>query len=202
MGMSCVSFFFEFEVKDMNRQQLLDCLADSPVIAAVGEDGFEAALASPAEVVFCLRASILTIPQYVKQAHAAGKMIFVHIDLADGVGRDRAGLAYLGSLGVDGVISTRTQLVRAAREEGLLTVQRFFALDSQGLASMEETLGGVSPDLVEIMPGVIGKVVARVASGKIPVIAGGLIETKDELLGALSHGALAVSTGKKELWYM
>ena len=186
----------------MNRQQLLDRLADSPVIAAVGEDGFEAALASPSEVIFCLHASILTVAQCVQRAHAAGKAIFVHIDLADGIGRDRAGLAYLASIGVDGVISTRTQLVRQAREVGLLTVQRFFALDSQGLASMEETLGGATADLVEIMPGVIGKVIARVANGSTPVIAGGLIETKDELLGALSHGALAVSTGKQELWYM
>ncbi len=186
----------------MNKQQLLDRLADCPVIAAVGEDGFEAALASPVEVIFCLRANILTMPHYIEKAHAAGKAIFVHVDLADGIGRDRAGLSYLASLGADGVISTRTQLVRAAREEGLLTVQRFFALDSQGLVSMEETLGGAASDLVEIMPGVIGKVVVRVARGNAPVIAGGLIETKDELLGALSHGALAVSTGKKELWYM
>lgn len=186
----------------MNRQQLLDRLADSPVIAAVGEDGFEAALLSPAEVIFCLRASILTVAQCIERAHAAGKLIFVHIDLADGIGRDRAGLAYLASLGADGIISTRTQLIRAAKEEGLLTVQRFFALDSQGLSGMEETLGGAHADLVEIMPGVIGKVIARVASGSTPVIAGGLVETKDELLHALSHGALAVSTGKKELWYM
>ena len=28
------------------------------------------------------------------------------------------------------------------------------------------------------------------------------IETKKEVLSALEHGALAVSTGKKELWYM
>ena len=186
----------------MNRQQLQDRLADSPVIAAVGEDAFEAALASPAEVIFCLRTSILNVAEHVKRAHNAEKAIFVHIDLADGIGKDRAGLAYLASIGVDGVISTRTQLIRNAKEEGLLTVQRFFALDSQGLAGMEETLGSASADLVEIMPGVIGKVIARVAKGGTPVIAGGLIETKDELLLALSHGALAVSTGKKELWYM
>ena len=67
---------------------------------------------------------------------------------------------------------------------------------------MEETLEGTAPDLLEIMPGVIGKVIARVATGKTPVIAGGLVETKEELFAALSNGAIAVSTGKKELWYM
>ena len=186
----------------MKKERLLELLADNPIIAAVNEDGFEAALASPADVIFCLHASILTIADRVKRAHAAKKVIFVHVDLADGIGRDRQGVAYLASLGVDGVISTRTQLVRAAREEGVLSVQRFFALDSQGLSSMEETLEGTAPDLLEIMPGVIGKVIARVATGKTPVIAGGLVETKEELFAALSNGAIAVSTGKKELWYM
>ena len=56
------------------------------------------------------------------------------------------------------------------------------------------------PDLIEIMPGVIDKVIRRFACEKTPVIAAGLIETKAEVMGALSCGAVAVSTGKKELW--
>ena len=40
-------------------------------------------------------------------------------------------------------------------------------------------------------------------SGQVAsVIAGGLIETKAEITTALSSGAVAVSTGKKELWYV
>ena len=34
------------------------------------------------------------------------------------------------------------------------------------------------------------------------VIAGGLIETKQEVTNALGQGAAAVSTGKNELWYL
>ena len=184
----------------MKKAELLERLAENPVIAAVREEGFQEAVSSSAGVIFCLSANILQLPDCVRAAHEADKAIFVHIDLADGVGRDRAGLAYLASLGVDGVISTRTQLVRQAREVGLLSVQRFFALDSQGLASMEETLASARPDLVEIMPGVIGKVIAKLAVGETPVIAGGLIETKKEVCSALEHGAIAVSTGKTELF--
>ncbi len=184
----------------MTAKQLTARLECNPVIAAVHENGFDAALASPAEVIFCLKTNILKIADHVRAAHEANKAIFIHIDLADGVGRDRAGLAYLATLGVDGIISTRTQLVRQARDLGLLSVQRFFALDSQGLDSISETLAGASPDLAEIMPGVIGKVIARFVGGEVPVIAGGLIETKKEVLSALEHGALAVSTGKQELW--
>jgi glycerol uptake operon antiterminator len=186
----------------MKKECLIERLECNPIIAAVREDAFDAAIASPVEVIFCLKTNILSIDRCVQAAHEADKMIFVHIDLADGVGRDRAGIAYLEALGVDGVISTRTQLVKQAREAGLLSVQRFFALDSQGLDSIGETLSGNSLDFAEIMPGVIGKTISRFAVGATPIIAGGLIETKKEVLSALEHGAIAVSTGRQELWYL
>jgi glycerol uptake operon antiterminator len=186
----------------MNKQELLDRLEQSPVIAAVQDGSFEAALASPAEVIFCLKSNLLTVAEQVKAAHAAGKCLFVHLDLADGIGKDKVGIAYLASIGVDGLISTRTQLVKHATECGLVGVQRFFALDSKGVESIAETLAGAAPDLIEIMPGIAGKVIERFAAGRIPVIAGGLIETKKEVTAALDHGALAVSTGRAELWYL
>ena len=186
----------------MNAHDLFSRLELNPIIAAVHEHDFEAALDSPAEVIFCLKTSILKVAEHVKAAHGAEKCIFVHVDLADGIGKDRAGIEYLAALGVDGIISTRTQLLRHAKDQGLLTVQRFFALDSQGLESISENLENSVCDLVEIMPGVIGKAISRFSGGRIPVIAGGLIETKKEVLSALECGALAVSTGKRELWYI
>ena len=185
----------------MIPQHLSDALEQNPIIAAVHEGGFAAALASPASVIFCLKASLLTVAERVREAHERGKLIFVHVDLAEGIGKDRAGIAFLASCGVDGVISTRTQLLRQAKEQGLVAVQRFFALDSQGLESISETLVGGVADIIEIMPGVIGKAIARFAGGSTPVIAGGLIETKKEVVSALECGAVAVSTGKEALWY-
>lgn len=79
---------------------------------------------------------------------------------------------------MDGIISARGQMIRFAREAGLLTVQRSFALDTQGLDSIHELLEASAPDLIEIMPGVISKVIECFAGGSIPVIAGGLIGTE------------------------
>ena len=186
----------------MDWDALLDRLECCPVIAAVREPKFQAALAAPVEVLFCLEAHLLTIARHTVQAHEAGKAIFVHLDLAEGIGKDREGLQYLAQCGVDGIISTRAQIIRIARELGLLTVQRFFALDSQGMDSVQEMLKNSNPHLMEIMPGVIPKAVSRFAKGPIPVIAGGLIETKQEVTAALSSGAMAVSTGRKDLWYV
>ena len=83
-----------------------------------------------------------------------------------------------------------------------MTVQRFFALDSKGMESIEDMLRNTNPHLMEIMPGVIGKAIARFSKGRVPVIAGGLVQTKQEVTDALKNGATAVSTGQAELWYM
>lgn len=181
---------------------IIECLEENPVIAAIGDSKWQQALESPAQVIFYQSANLLTAAERVREAHAAGKFIVIHMDLAEGIGKDRSGLRYLSQLGVDGIISTKIQLIRQAKDLGLLTVQRFFALDSKGLESIEDMLRNSEPDLIEIVPGVIPKVLERFAKGNTPVIAGGLLETKAELTTALGCGVIAVSTGRTELWYM
>ncbi|MBO7218060.1 MAG: glycerol-3-phosphate responsive antiterminator [Clostridia bacterium] len=182
----------------MNKNELLNLLERSPVIAAVRDDGWEKAINSSAEVIFYLKANLLTVKSRIAEAAERGKIVFVHIDLADGIGKDKTGIEFLHTCGVHGVISTRNQLISIAKEKKLLTVQRFFALDSQGLESIRDVAGAA--DLLEIMPGVVPKIIERFANGGSSVIAGGLIETKEEVFTALNAGASAVSTGKVDLW--
>lgn len=186
----------------MKHSQILFCLESDPVIAAVTDEKWEDAVKSPAQVIFYLSANLLTVKEKVFQAHEAGKYVMVHMDLAEGIGKDRTGIRFLAQCGVDGVISTKAQMIRYAKEQELVTVQRFFALDSKGMESIEEMLRNTNPHFMEIMPGVIGKAIRRFQKSGIPVIAGGLIETKAEVMEALGCGAAAVSTGNKTLWYL
>lgn len=186
----------------MQKAELMNCLEQNPVVAAIGDDKWEEALAAPVQVLFYLSANLLTVAERIRQAHEAGRYILIHLDLAEGIGRDRTGIAYLAQAGADGIISTRAQMIQFARELGLMTVQRFFLLDSKGVGSIDDMLGHTKPDFMELMPGVIGKSIRHFGGGSIPVIAGGLIETKQELTDALGCGATAVSTGKKDLWYL
>lgn len=186
----------------MNIGTLLACLECNPVIAAVTDEKWQQALSSPAQVIFYLSANLLTVEEKVRQAHEAEKYVMVHMDLAEGIGRDRSGIRFLAQCGVDGIISTRAQLIRLAKEQNLITIQRFFALDSKGMESIEEMLRTTNPHLMEIMPGVIGKAIRRFRKSGIAVIAGGLIETKQEVTDALGAGATAVSTGQQTLWYL
>ena len=186
----------------MRLSEIIDCLEQNPVIAAIRDDGWEAALASPAQVLFYLSADLLTVRQRIIQAHTVQKYILVHMDLAEGIGKDRTGVRFLAQCGVDGIISTRAQVIRFAKEQDLLAVQRFFALDTKGMESIDDMLRTSCPHLMEIMPGVIGKAIRRFSSGSIPVIAGGLVQTKGEVTEALGCGATAVSTGERSLWYL
>ncbi len=182
----------------MTKGDLINALERSPVIAAVRDDKWNEAIASSAEVIFYLKANLNTVKEKIAESLENDKMIFVHIDLAEGIGKDRSGISFLSKCGVTGIISTRNQLINYAKEEGLLTVQRFFVLDSQGLNNIRDISD--SADFVEIMPGVIQKVIKRFTEDGNDIIAGGLIETKDEVMTALRAGTVAVSTGKQELW--
>ena len=181
-------------------QKIFESFRKHPVIAAVGDDKWTAAIKSPVAVIFYMSANLLTIRQRVQEAHQANKYIMVHLDLAEGIGKDRTGVRYLVQCGVDGILSTKGQLIRFAREQQLFTVQRFFAVDSNGAESIGELMRNANPHFLEIMPGVVTKVIRRYSEGGLPVIAGGLVQTAQEVREALDAGAKAVSTGEPALW--
>lgn len=177
-------------------------LMPNKVIAAVRsyEELLIAAM-SDVKIVFDLAPDILNLHERVNVLHKAGKKFFIHIDLADGIGKDRSGIVYVKNAGVDGVVSTRSAMIKIAREEGLFTVQRFFIVDSHSIDTTVETLKSSKAQMVEIMPGSVVKVIQRLKETvEVPIIAGGLIETEEEALQALKSGAGAVSTGKQSLW--
>ncbi len=172
------------------------------VIAAVRDNAsFKSAVSSDVELIFDLHPDINTLKSKVRFAHENGKKIFIHIDLAEGIGKDKSGISYAHQCGVDGIISTRANLIKLARDTGLSAVQRFFAVDSQSVDNITENLKSARADMIEIMPGVLPKVISLVCRrANIPVIAGGLINNMEEIRVALESGASSVSVSKEEFW--
>ncbi len=173
------------------------------VIAAVRtEKEVLEALESPVDTVFFLAPGVFTLGSVVERAHARGKRLFIHMDLAEGIGKDKMGLKLAKNLHIDGIISTRSAMIKMAKEVGLYTVQRFFIMDSHSIDTTLETIKATRPDMMEIMPGVLPKVITRLrGETEIPLIAGGLIDSRAEIETAIEHGAMAVSIGKKEFWW-
>ena len=172
------------------------------VIAAVrsGEE-FEKALEAPVSTIFHLSPDLHTLPEIAKEAHNAGKKVFIHLDLATGIGKDKSGILYAKAAGIDGIISTRVNIIRTARECGMFTVQRFFIVDSKSVDTTLEAVKAAKPDMIEIMPGAFLKAVTTLRkSTDTPIIAGGLIDSADEVKMITDGDAFAISTGKPELW--
>lgn len=172
------------------------------VYAAVHtKEQLESALNSDVSSIFHLEPNIKTLSETVKAVHKKGKRLFIHMDLAEGIGKDKYGVEYVKELSVDGIISTRASIIRYAKENELFTVQRFFIVDSQAVATTVESVKNSKPDMIEVMPGIAVKAIERLRTQvMVPIIAGGLIETEEEISEAIKSGAVAVSTGKAELW--
>ena len=139
----------------MDRNQLLDLLASGPVIAAVkSEDGLAAALESDVSVIFLLSGDILTVADAAARVRKAGKRAFVHLDLVDGLAAREVSVDFIArQTAADGIISTKAALTRRGRELGLVTIQRFFLLDSMALENIEKDLAEcvyAAPDFITI----------------------------------------------------
>lgn len=183
-------------------REIIEYLEENPIIAAIKDnEDVECVINTDVKVIFMLFGSILTIKETVSKLKEAGKKVYVHIDLVDGLGRDEEAVKFLKGVGVDGIITTKPTLIKAIKNEGIVAIQRLFMLDSRSLETGIKSIIEERPDAVEIMPGLASKVISIIHKKiKIPVIVGGLICDKTDIINALSNGAIAISTSKKELW--
>ncbi len=172
------------------------------VAAAVRtEADFEAALKSKVKVIFLQNSNIMNIGGMIESAHKAEKTVLIHMDFADGIGKDRVGLQYVKAQGADGILTTKTNMIKPAKELGLITVQRFFIVDSHSVDTAVESIRIAKPDVVELMPGIVDKKIKEFSNRiQTSIIAGGLIEFDHEVDAALNAGACAVSTANINLW--
>ncbi len=181
----------------------IEVIRDNPIIAAVQtRPALERALELKVPTVFLLNTDIFSARALVDMAKAAGSHVFLHMDLIDGLAASARALDYIQtSMSPSGIISTRSGLVKYARDNGIFCIQRFFMVDSASFENSVKTAEKVRPSMVELMPGVIPDVIRRFSqSVDIPVIAGGLVTERRQVIDALASGAIGVSTGSAPLW--
>ena len=188
------------------HQRFYDMIEQNPVIAAVKNDeGLDRCCSlEEIQVVFILYGNICTIKEIVQRVKHAGKIAMVHLDLIAGLGAKEISVDFIHeNTSADGIISTKPALIRRACELDLYTALRIFILDSLSFENIEKQLNTVRPDVVEILPGVMPKVFRKVCSKiRQPVIASGLISDKEDIMEALSSGAMAVSSTNQNVWSM
>ncbi|MGN0708062.1 MAG: glycerol-3-phosphate responsive antiterminator [Faecalibacterium sp.] len=185
--------------------KLMEAILESPVIAAVkDENGLQNAMNNEnIRVVFILFGDICSIGGLVSRVHETGRFALVHVDLITGLASKEVAVDFIRrTTEADGIISTRQSFIRRAKELGLAAILRVFLLDSISLESLEKMDPNL-PDCLDILPGTMPKILRRVCGmSRVPVLTGGLIADKDDVMAALEAGATAISTTNQKVWSM
>jgi glycerol uptake operon antiterminator len=175
----------------------------SKIICAVkNEAELTAALKTEYNTVFLLKADINSAAKQVKMCHDAGKRVFIHFDLAEGFGKDEASIKYLSNtVRPDGILSTKNSIVKLAKDYGMHAIYRVFMIDSQSMETATSNIAKLSPDAVEIMPGIAFEAIEELSKRvEVQIIAGGFVRTQADVDNAVRAGAVTCSTTSPLLW--
>lgn len=187
------------------KQQFYDAVISNPIIAAVKDErGLKDCLKlEDIKVVFVLFGEISTIVDIVTRIKTAGKIAVVHMDLIAGLSSKEEAVNFIAAYTeADGIISTRIELLKRAKNLSLSTVYRIFVIDSKALDNVNHHIAEYA-DIVEILPGLMPEIIHRmVKQMPVPIIAGGLIQKKKDVIQALDAGAIAISTTNEMVWNM
>lgn len=185
------------------RNLLQDSLKKCPIISAIHslQDAKDAAESS-IEVAILLGGRIPELRHAVQILRAKDKKVLIHLDLVGGLKKDEEAVQLLATLvKPDGILTTKSSLIRTIRELGLIAGQRCFILDTQSYQVAVKTARVCQPDFVELMPGLMPTVVQNFGRDtKFNVIAGGLVTSAFEAQQVFAAGASGISTSSKSLW--
>jgi glycerol uptake operon antiterminator len=163
----------------------------------------EKLLPTSLEYIVLLGGRIGHLKPMVELAHQHHKKVLLHADLIDGLKNDEYAAEFLcQQIRPAGLISTRTIVIQKTNQNGLLSIQRCFLIDSGAVDKSIELAEKSKPDFIEVLPGIVSHLITEVRTRTgIPVIAGGLIRSKHEVDVALNAGATAITTSRQDLWF-
>lgn len=177
----------------------------NPIIAAVNNlDKLDAAIQSPSKIIFLLTGDIFNLKEIVQKVKKNNMYIYIHFDLLHGFSRDSIALDYISKeIKPDGIITTKSSLIKKAKNLNLWAIQRLFIFDSMSLRTGINSVKLTKPNTIEILPGAIPKIITEIRNKtNIPLIAGGLIRDKSDVIECLKAGAQGISASKEKIWHM
>ncbi|WP_413376025.1 glycerol-3-phosphate responsive antiterminator [Alkalihalobacillus sp. 1P02AB] len=163
---------------------------------------FENFLKSPFKVGIFLETHISQLKNISKMAKANGKEMIYHVDMIQGIRNDDYATEFIcQEFKPYGLISTKSSVILKAKQKGVVAIQRIFLIDSHALGKSYRLIEKTKPDYIEVLPGAMPWMIKEVQEKvKTPILAGGLIRTKDDIKNALAAGASAITTSKTSLW--
>ena len=180
-----------------------NAIESNPVVAAVKDSEGLARCCESEDIqaVFILFGDICSIGEIVDRVKESGKLALVHVDLVLGLSSKEIAVDYIKEhTRADGIITTKPLLIKRGKELSMCTVLRYFLIDSMAVENIRYQQHTVKPDFIEVLPGLMPQIIKKICRlSRAPIIAGGLITDREAVLGALSAGAIAVSTTNQDV---
>ena len=190
------------KVVNQESEAFLRALRRNSVVPAVrGPDrDLDAALAGEHPAIFVLGGDVFKVLGRIG-SRGRRPQIYVNVDLVGGIAADASGLRFLAGR-VDGIISTHRHVIELAKTSGLITIQRLFAIDSGAVERGLKLIRRAQPHFVEILPALAYREIAAQYSEvlDLPVLAGGLLTSREDIATILEAGAVGVSASDQGLW--
>ena len=164
---------------------------------------FEKLTDSPYRELVLLDIHIGHLESHMKTMHAHGFKVYLHLDLIRGLSVSTEALEFIQQkFKPHGIITTRGKMISKAKSLKMKTILRVFLIDSASVEKSIDLIRQTEPDLIEVLPGTVPKMIHFFSNVQnVDVIAGGLIETAQEVEHALQAGAKFVTTSKTDLWF-
>ncbi|WP_420708811.1 glycerol-3-phosphate responsive antiterminator [Bacillus sp. REN16] len=163
---------------------------------------FEYFLKSKYEIGIFTEIHIAQLKHIKRMAEQNGKKMIYHVDMVQGIKNDEYATEFIcQEFQPFGLISTKSSVIQRAKQKGVFAIQRMFLIDTHALEKSCKLIEKNKPDYIEVLPGAMPWMIHEVKDRlNIPVLAGGLIRTKEDVQKALEAGATAITTSKRELW--
>ncbi len=187
----------------MENSEIIGKIEENPIIAAVRQQyDFEVALESAVTTIFLLNEDMLNAKELIERIKAKGKNVLFNVDSPKNFEKGREAVDYIcDTIRPDGIITSESNNIKYAKEKGMFSILKLSLVDSLSYETAVNAALSDKPDMIEILPGIIPKVLKQYCSQvNIPVIAGGLIDSKEDIVNIIRAGALGAAAGKKELW--
>ncbi len=163
---------------------------------------FEYSLKLKNKWIILLDTRLSQLKSMVDYARRSNKKVLIHVDLIHGLKTNEFGMEFLYEyVNPDGILTTRGNMITYARKKGVLSIQRMFLIDRGAVEQNLQLINRFKPDCIEVLPGLLPSMIQDIRlHTKIPIIAGGLIENKEQVESVIKAGAIGISTSSREVW--
>ncbi|RED51769.1 glycerol-3-phosphate responsive antiterminator [Cohnella lupini] len=180
-----------------------DLFKNHAIVAACEFHQMKAAIESGAGAIIYMNGDLNDMVSSTFKEYCRQKPVFIHFDLLKGLSNDKESLRFIRKyVAPYGIVSTKSTIIKSAKKEGLVTIQRVFLIDTKSFNNSIEAISQNDPDCVEVMPAIAPSIIRSYKQRfpSIPIILGGLISEESHISEAFKQGADAVSLSKASLW--